>query len=90
MALSKETKEELIREYGKSGEDTGSCEAQIALLTERITELTQGHFRSHPKDKHSLYGLRKMVELRKKLLKYMKRRFTDRYENVVRRLGLRR
>ena len=71
MTLSKEKKREIIEEFGKHEDDTGSAQVQVALLTERINDL-QDHFKDHPQDHHSRRGLLKMVGRRKKLLKYLR------------------
>ena len=89
MSLTKEQKTELIGKYGRSEGDTGSAEVQVALLTERINELT-GHLRSHSKDHHSRRGLLMLVGQRRRLLNYLNRRDVDRYRGLVQELGLRR
>ncbi|GLS19039.1 30S ribosomal protein S15 [Labrys miyagiensis] len=89
MSISQERKTALIKEYGAKDGDTGSSEVQIAILTERITNLT-GHFKSHVKDNHSRRGLLKMVALRRSLLDYLKSRDESRYKSVIERLGIRR
>ena len=88
MSLTKEKKSELIGKYGRGDKDTGSAEVQIALLTERINELTE-HLRAHAKDHHSRRGLLKLVSQRRKLLDYLKRSDADKYRSVIERLGLR-
>jgi small subunit ribosomal protein S15 len=89
MSITAERKAQLIKEYaGKSG-DTGSPEVQVALLTERIVNLTE-HFKSHVKDNHSRRGLLKMVSLRRSLLDYVKKTDEKRYEALIGRLGIRR
>jgi small subunit ribosomal protein S15 len=88
MSLTKEKKAELIGRFGKAGDDTGSTEVQIALLTERINELTD-HLRSHRKDHHSRRGLLMLVGRRRRLLRYLERIDLDRYRAVVAELGLR-
>jgi small subunit ribosomal protein S15 len=88
MRLEAEKKRELIEEYRLHDEDTGSPEVQIALLTERIRNLTE-HFKVHKKDHHSRRGLLKLVGQRRSLLNYLKRTKIDRYRSVVGRLGLR-
>jgi len=75
-------------EFGKTAGDTGSPEVQVAILTERINNLT-GHFKTHKKDRHSRRGLLKMVSRRRSLLDYLKREDTERYADVIQRLGLR-
>jgi small subunit ribosomal protein S15 len=89
MSLTQERKQELIQKFGRSEGDTGSAEVQIALLTERINELTE-HLRSHRKDHHSRRGLLMLVGKRRRLLRYLERADLDRYRQVVADLGLRR
>ena len=89
MAMTAERKAELIRDYAREEGDTGSPEVQIALLTERITYLTE-HFRTHHKDHHSRRGLLKLVGRRRRLLKYLRTNHDDRYKTILQRLGLRR
>ena len=89
MTLAKEKKQELIDRFGRGDGDTGSVEVQVALLTERINELTE-HLRSHSKDHHSRRGLLMLVGKRRRLLRYLERRDVDRYREVVSALGLRR
>src|SRR5690349_8082654 len=88
MSLNKERKQELIGKYGRSDGDTGSAEVQVALLTERINELTE-HLRTHSKDHHSRRGLLMMVGRRRRLLRYLERADLDRYRALVADLGLR-
>src|SRR4051794_8546897 len=89
MPLTKDEKQELIGKYGRSGEDTGSAEVQVALLTKRINELTE-HLRTHSKDHHSRRGLLKMVGKRRRILRYLERHDLERYRALVADLGLRR
>jgi len=89
MSITAERKAELIKEHARGKEDTGSAEVQIAVLTERITNLTE-HFKTHKKDNHSRRGLLKMVSQRRRLLDYLKNRDESRYKDVVKKLGLRR
>ena len=89
MPLTKDQKQELIGKYGRSGEDTGSAEVQVAMLTERINELTE-HLRTHTKDHHSRRGLLKMVGKRRRLLRYLESNDLERYRSLVAELGLRR
>ncbi len=89
MALSAERKEEIIKEYALSVGDTGSPEVQVALLTANINDL-QGHFKEHIHDHHSRRGLIRMVNSRRKLLDYLKRKNVERYSDLIKRLGLRR
>jgi len=86
--LTKEKKEAIIAEYGRTPGDTGSPEVQVALLTARINEL-QGHFKANPKDHHSRRGLFKMVGQRRGLLAYLKKTDIERYRTLIERLGLR-
>jgi small subunit ribosomal protein S15 len=89
MALVEEKKQAIIAAYRLHESDTGSPEVQIALLTERIQELTE-HLKTHKKDHHSRRGLLKMVGHRRALLNYLKDRDVERYHVVIQRLGLRR
>ena len=89
MSLAKESKVEIISQYKTHQTDTGSPEVQVALLTQRINELT-AHFKTHVKDNHSRRGLLKMVSQRRSLLDYLKRRDINRYHDVISRLGIRR
>ncbi len=89
MSLTKEQKSELIVKYGRSAKDTGSAEVQIALLTERINDLT-GHLREHGKDHHSRRGLLMLVGKRRRMLRYLERNDLERYRSLVAELGLRR
>jgi small subunit ribosomal protein S15 len=89
MATAKETKERIVSEYRTHDLDTGSPQVQIALLSQRITELTE-HFKTHKKDNHSRRGLLKMVSQRRSLLDYLKGKDIEQYHEIVTRLGLRR
>ena len=89
MPVAKESKEKIVSEYKLHDSDTGSPQVQIALLSTRITELTE-HFKIHKKDHHSRRGLLKMVSQRRRLLDYLKRKDIEQYHDVVSRLGLRR
>ena len=89
MSITAERKAELIAGYATKTGDTGSPEVQVAILTERIVNLTE-HFKFHKKDNHSRRGLLKMVSQRRRLLDYVKSRNTARYEALIKRLGLRR
>lgn len=89
MSLSSENKQNIIAEYARGDADTGSPEVQVALLSARISELTE-HFGEHKKDHHSRQGLLKMVNKRRKLLDYLKSRDQERYRELISRLGLRR
>ncbi|HKL75730.1 MAG TPA: 30S ribosomal protein S15 [Halanaerobiales bacterium] len=86
--LSKEEKQEIIEEYQREEGDTGSSEVQIALLTARISELTD-HLKEHQNDHHSRRGLLKMVGKRKKLLRYLKNNDVERYRNLIKKLDIR-
>ena len=89
MSITTARKGALVKEYGASNTDTGSPEVQIAILSERIVNLTE-HFKSHKKDNHSRRGLLKLVSQRRRLLDYLKERDTARYQRIIERLGLRR
>jgi small subunit ribosomal protein S15 len=89
MSITDERKAQLIKEFATKDGDTGSPEVQVALLTERINNLTE-HFKTHKKDNHSRRGLLKMVSLRRSLLDYVKGKDEKRYQDIVARLGLRR
>ena len=89
MALTTEQKQTIIEEYATGEGDTGSPEVQVALLTANINDL-QAHFKQHIHDHHSRRGLIRMVNSRKKLLDYLKRKDVDRYAALIKRLGLRR
>jgi small subunit ribosomal protein S15 len=88
MALQVVQKQQVVKQYQRSGKDTGSPEVQIALLTERINGLTE-HFKTHVKDFHSRRGLLKLVSQRRKLLDYLKRKDADKYRGLIERLSLR-
>jgi small subunit ribosomal protein S15 len=89
MPLTKEKKAELIGRFGSSDADTGSASVQVALLTERINELTE-HLRQHSKDHHSRRGLLMLVGKRRRLLRYLERHDIEQYRSLVGELGLRR
>jgi len=89
MSITPERKEALIKEYATKEGDTGSPEVQVAILTERISNLTE-HFKTHAKDKHSRRGLLKLVSQRRKLLDYVKGKEDARYRDLIGRLGIRR
>ncbi len=89
MSITPARKEELIKTYATKEGDTGSPEVQVAILTERIANLTE-HFKDHKKDNHSRRGLLKMVSQRRKLLDYVKDRDEPRYRTLIQRLGIRR
>jgi len=86
--ITKEMKEEIIKEYGLSEGDTGSPEVQVAILTARINDLNE-HFKSHPHDFHSRRGLLKMVGQRRNMLAYLKNKDINRYRELIKKLGLR-
>jgi small subunit ribosomal protein S15 len=86
--ISKERKQEIIKEYQRNEEDTGSSEVQVAVLTERISELTE-HLKEHKNDHHSRRGLLKMVGRRKKLLDYLKNNDIEVYRSLIASLGIR-
>ena len=88
MALSTEEKSKVIEQYQQGSSDTGSSEIQIALLSKRIEFLSE-HFSVHKKDHHSRHGLLKMVNTRRKLLDYLKRKSAERYQTIISSLGLR-
>jgi small subunit ribosomal protein S15 len=88
MALSHEQKSGIVKDYQLGTSDTGSPEVQVALLTSRITDLSD-HFKEHNKDHHSRQGLLRMVNQRRKLLDYLKNKNIDRYRDLITRLGLR-
>ena len=89
MSITKKSKSKVISEFANSKEDTGSPEVQVAILTNRITTLTE-HFKTHKKDNHSRRGLLKMVSRRRKLLDYVKSKDEKRYKDLIERLGIRR
>jgi len=89
MSLSSENKGTIVADYARGEDDTGSPEVQVALLSARISELTE-HFGEHKKDHHSRQGLLKMVNKRRKLLDYLKKKDQNRYRELISRLGLRR
>jgi small subunit ribosomal protein S15 len=89
MSVTVERKKEVISQYAQSPSDTGSADVQVAVLSERIGNLTE-HFKTHVKDNHSRRGLIKMVSQRRRLLDYIKATDQSRYEALIQRLGLRR
>jgi small subunit ribosomal protein S15 len=89
MSITADRKAELIKTYAQVEGDTGSPEVQVAILSERISNLTE-HFKGHAKDHHSRRGLLKMVGQRRRLLDYLKDRDSKRYDKLIERLGLRR
>jgi small subunit ribosomal protein S15 len=88
MSITAEKKQELIKEHARGADDTGSPEVQVAILTSRITTLTE-HFKTHAKDNHSRRGLLMLVNKRRSLLDYLKRKDTARYSDLITKLGLR-
>ena len=86
--VSKEQKEQIIKDFGRTTGDTGSPEVQVALLTARINDLTE-HFKANPHDHHSRRGLLKMVGQRRNLLAYLKKKDINRYRALIEKLGLR-
>lgn len=88
MSITAERKQEVIKDYATNGTDTGSPEVQVAILSERIRNLTE-HFKTHKKDFHSRRGLLIMVGQRRRLLDYLKGKDVKRYEQLIARLGLR-
>ncbi|PJK30129.1 30S ribosomal protein S15 [Minwuia thermotolerans] len=89
MSITAERKSELIKEFAREGGDTGSPEVQIAILTERIVNLTE-HFKTHKKDNHSRRGLLMLVSKRRSLLDYVRGKDESRYRELIQRLGIRR
>ena len=88
LSISKEKTAELIKEFGKSDNDSGSAEVQVAILSERIRNLTE-HLKSHKKDNHTRRGLMKLIGKRRGLLKYIKNRNIDEYRALIKKLGIR-
>jgi len=88
MSITKEKKQEVIKQFQREKKDTGSPEVQIAILTERINNLTD-HMKNHSKDFHSRYGLLKRVSQRRKLLDYLKRRDEEKYQDIIKKLNIR-
>lgn len=89
MSITADKKQQIISDFATKSGDTGSPEVQVAILSERISNLTE-HFKSHKKDNHSRRGLLKMVSQRRRLLDYVKARDPKRYQSLIERLGLRR
>ena len=89
MSITAERKTELVKEYARGDGDTGSPEVQVAILTERIANLTE-HFKTHKKDKHSRRGLLMLVSRRRRLLDYLRRIDDERYATLIKSLGIRR
>ena len=88
MSINRENKNKIIDEYARSEKDTGSPEVQIAILSERISNLTE-HFQSHKKDNHSRTGLMRLINQRRSLLSYLKKNNKDAYEKLIDKLGIR-
>jgi small subunit ribosomal protein S15 len=88
MSITPEKKQEIVKKFAVKKDDTGSPEVQVALLTERIANLTE-HFKEHAKDNHSRRGLMKMVNQRRRLLDYLKKTDEERYAQLINKLGLR-
>ncbi len=88
MSITPARKQEIVKDYAVNKIDTGSPEIQVAILTERIVNLTE-HFKEHAKDNHSRRGLMKMVNQRRRLLAYLKKTDEERYAQLIKRLGLR-
>ncbi|EIM29227.1 MULTISPECIES: 30S ribosomal protein S15 [Microvirga] len=89
MSITAERKNALVKEFAQKAGDTGSPEVQVAILTERINNLT-GHFKTHAKDNHSRRGLLKLVSSRRSLLDYLKKKDENRYKVLIEKLGIRR
>ncbi|MFL2801285.1 MAG: 30S ribosomal protein S15 [Paracoccaceae bacterium] len=89
MSIDSKTKQELIKKFAKKENDTGSPEVQVAILTTRITNLSE-HFKTHKKDNHSRRGLLKLVSQRRKILDYVKSKDENRYKILIQELGIRR
>ena len=88
MSITKETKKNIISSFAINDKDTGSSDVQIAVLSERIKNLTE-HFKDHKHDNHSKRGLLAMVNKRKKLLSYLKNKNNDKYQEIIKKLGIR-
>ncbi len=88
LSITKETSQKLIKDFGKSDKDSGSAEVQVAILSERISNLTE-HLKTHPKDNHSRTGLMKLIGKRRGLLTYIKNRDIDQYRALIKKLGIR-
>ena len=89
MSITAERKAEVIKSHARGDADTGSAEVQVAIMSERIANLTE-HFKTHKKDNHSRRGLLKMVSQRRQLLDYVKRKNEQRYQTIIDKLGIRR
>ena len=88
LSITKETSQKLIKDFGKSDKDSGSAEVQVAILSERISNLTE-HLKTHPKDNHSRTGLMKLIGKRRGLLVYIKNKDIDQYRALIKKLGIR-
>lgn len=88
LSITKEKTEELIKEFGKGASDSGSAEVQVAILTERIANLTE-HLKTHKKDNHTRLGLMKLIGKRRGLLKYIKEKDINEYRDLIKKLGIR-
>lgn len=88
LSITKERCQELVKEFGKNEKDSGSAEVQVAILSERISNLTE-HLKVHPKDNHSRTGLMKLIGKRRGLLSYIKNRNIDEYRALIKKLGIR-
>ena len=89
MSLTKEHKQEIVSKYGSGPKDSGKAEVQVAILTERINQLSSEHFSAHKKDHHSRLGLLKMVGKRRRLLKYLENKDIERYRKLIKELQIR-
>ncbi len=89
MSLTKENKQEIVSKYGSGPKDSGKTEVQVAILTERINQLSAEHFSTHKKDNHSRVGLLKMVGKRRRLLKYLENKDIERYRKLIKELQIR-
>jgi small subunit ribosomal protein S15 len=89
MSLTKEHKQEIVSKYGAGPKDSGKTEVQVAILTERINQLSSEHFSTHKKDNHSRVGLLKMVGKRRRLLKYLENKDIERYRKLIKELQIR-
>lgn len=88
LSITKETSQKIIKDFGKSDKDSGSAEVQVAILTERISNLTE-HLKEHPKDNHSRTGLMKLIGKRRGLLSYIKNKDIEQYRALIKKLGIR-
>lgn len=88
LSITKEESQKIIKDFGKSEKDSGSAEVQVAILSERISSLTE-HLKDHPKDNHSRTGLMKLIGKRRGLLTYIKKNDIDQYRALIKKLGIR-